>query len=177
MASRSRLKSLLRKAHNTTRKGLLINVHIWLSVCLALGALSSAKAHVFPELPDKPADYVTDAAGVLSATERSVLSQRCAQIDRNHLGQIAIVTITSLAGESIDTVSLSLARKWGVGRKGVNDGILIMLAIGDHRSRIEVGSGLETRVTNDISSAILTAMRPDLARVDIMQHSRSRLTD
>jgi len=115
-------------------------------------------------LPDKPAGYVTDVARVLSKSEVAEIASRCAELDRKHKAQIAVVIVNSLDSELIEAAALRLFRKWGIGRRGINDGILILLAIGDRQSRIEVGLGLESTVTNDVCSSILSNIQPDLVK-------------
>ena len=54
-----------------------------------------------------------------------------------------LVTLPSLDGEPVEDVANSIFRKWGIGQKGKNDGILLLLAIAEHKSRLEIGYGLE----------------------------------
>ncbi len=63
--------------------------------------------------------------------------------------------IPSLDGESIEDLSTRLLEKWGLGRKDVNNGVLLLVAMADRRARIEVGYGLEDRLTDALSRRIL----------------------
>jgi uncharacterized protein len=76
--------------------------------------------------------------------------------------QMAFVTIPSLEGEPIEDVANTLARAWGVGQKGSNEGILLLLSIQDRRSRLEIGYGLEPILPDGLSGSILREMRPAL---------------
>ena len=76
--------------------------------------------------------------------------------------QMALVTIPSLEGEPIEDVANTIFRAWGVGQKGKNEGILLLLAIGDRRSRLEVGYGLEPILPDGLAGSILREMRPAL---------------
>lgn len=114
------------------------------------------------QLPQKPTGYVTDAASVISRDEVRLLDARCASIDQRRIAQVAIVTIDSLQGEPIDKAAHALFRKWGIGRKDVNDGLLLILAIKDRQSRITVGYGLEKVIPDNVVASILKNMRPDL---------------
>jgi uncharacterized protein len=91
----------------------------------------------------KPQGYVNDFAGVLSAQAKENLTELCAEVDQKAKAQIAIVTVSSLEGESVEQFSFDLATAWGIGPKQKDRGVLILLAPNDHRDRIEVGYGLE----------------------------------
>src|SRR3984893_9118368 len=91
----------------------------------------------------KPTDYVNDFAHVLDGPSIAQLDNLCAQIDQKAHAQIAVVTIHSLDGGDIESYAADLFKQWGVGSKSTNRGVLILLAVGDHRYRVEVGYGLE----------------------------------
>ena len=73
---------------------------------------------------------------------------------------MAMVTLASLDGEPIEDVTNSLYRQWGVGKKGKDEGIMLLLAIQDHRDRIEVGYGLEPILPDGFVGSITRAIRP-----------------
>jgi uncharacterized protein len=79
---------------------------------------------------------------------------------------MALVTITSLQGEPIEDVANTIFRAWGVGQKGKNEGILLLLAIEDRRSRLEVGYGLEPILPDGLAGSMLRAMRPAVRQKD-----------
>jgi uncharacterized protein len=91
----------------------------------------------------KPQGYVNDFAGVLSAPAKEKLTALCTEVDQKTKAQIAVVTVASLVGETVDQFSIDLAMQWGVGPKQQARGILILLAPNDRKYRIEVGYGLE----------------------------------
>ena len=91
----------------------------------------------------KPTGYVNDFAGVLDASSSESIRNICEQIDQKAHAQIAIVTIRSLDGADIESYASGLYKAWGIGPKSSNRGVLILLAIDDHKRRIEVGYGLE----------------------------------
>ncbi|MGB9606763.1 MAG: TPM domain-containing protein, partial [Bryobacteraceae bacterium] len=111
-----------------------------LAVC-ALALAPPAAAFDFTAL--KPEGYVSNFARVLDPASRQRLEQYCARLEKATGVQLALVTIPSLQGEPIEDVANALFRAWGVGSKRSNEGILLLLAIGDRRSRLEVGYGLE----------------------------------
>ena len=110
----------------------------------------------------KPEGYVSDFAKVIDPASRTQLEQYCGMVERSTHVQMALVMVPSLGGEPIQDVAYAMARAWGVGRKGENDGVLLLLAIQDRRTRLEVGTGLESVLPGSLSSDILTEMRPAL---------------
>ncbi|MGH9325791.1 MAG: TPM domain-containing protein [Terriglobia bacterium] len=98
----------------------------------------------------KPHGYVNDFAQVLSAGAVSQLSALCQEVDARAHAQIAVVTVHSLDGEPIDMFANDLFTQWGVGAKGTDRGVLILLAVQDRRYRIEVGYGLEPVLTDGL---------------------------
>ena len=75
---------------------------------------------------------------------------------------MALVTLTTLEGEPIEDVANTIFRAWGVGHKGKNDGIMLLLAVGDRRSRLEVGYELEPILPDGFAGSILREMGPAL---------------
>src|SRR5207253_1126417 len=90
-----------------------------------------------------PTYYVNDFAHVLNQETIAQLDNICRQIDEKAHAQIAVVAINSLDGSDIESYAADLYKKWGIGSKATDRGVLILLAVKDHRYRIEVGYGLE----------------------------------
>lgn len=118
----------------------------WLSllvliVFLAVGALSYAQ----PQLPAVPTSsiYVQDYAGVLSADTKGRINNVGSQLAAKTKAQVVVVTVKSLEGAPIDEYALGILRKWGIGDKNLNNGVLLLVAVNDRKSRVEVGYGLE----------------------------------
>ncbi len=114
-----------------------------IAVVALLPISSFCGAEKISDLPAHPSGYVTDNAGVLSDDAKVQLEQLCQQVDTQAHAQIAIVIIKSLDGESIEEFSNDLFTKWGVGQKGTDRGVMLLLSIQDRKRRIEVGYGLE----------------------------------
>ena len=76
----------------------------------------------------KPQGYVSDFAHVLDAQSRAQLETYCGRVEQATGVQMAMVTIDSLEGAPIEDFSNSLFRKWGVGKKGKDEGIMLLLA-------------------------------------------------
>jgi uncharacterized protein len=110
-----------------------------LVVLLALPLL----LHAEPVAQLRPTDYVNDYAHVLDPGTVAQLDDICQQIEQKAHAQIAVVTINSLDGSDIDSYAVDLFKKWGIGSKASDHGVLILLAVRDRKYRFEVGYGLE----------------------------------
>jgi uncharacterized protein len=110
----------------------------------------------------KPQGYVNDFANVIDASSRAEIEGYCAQVEKATGAQMAIVTVPTLDGEPIEDVANDLFRRWGIGKKATDEGLLLLLAVNDRRSRLEVGRGLEPIITDATSGTMLRAMRPSL---------------
>jgi uncharacterized protein len=113
-----------------------------------------------------PQNYVSDFADVLTPQTDFSLDQLCSQVDRQAHAQIAVITIKTLDDVPIEDFATNLEDKWGVGPKKNDRGILIILAIQDHKRRIEVGYGLEGVITDAQAGEIGRAMDPLLKQSD-----------
>jgi uncharacterized protein len=114
---------------------------IALCTLLALGLPLALYAEPVSQL--RPTGYVNDFAHVLDQSTVAQLTSICEQIDQKAHAQIAVVTINSLDGSDIDSYAVSLFKKWGIGSKATDHGVLILLAVQDRKYRIEPGYGLE----------------------------------
>jgi uncharacterized protein len=108
-------------------------------------ALPPLSVLVYAEKVDQlsPQGYVNDFAGVLDDAARQNLTALCQEVDQKVGAQIAIVTIHSLEGDTVQDFANRLFGKWGVGPKGKDRGVMILLAVDDHQYWTEVGYGLE----------------------------------
>jgi uncharacterized protein len=91
----------------------------------------------------KATDYVNDFAGVLDAATRASLNDLCQQVDQKAHAQIAVVTVKSVDGQDVVSYAVALYQKFGIGAKGKDRGVLILLATDDHKYWTTVGYGLE----------------------------------
>lgn len=110
----------------------------------------------------KPQGYVSDFAGVVDAASKAELESYAARVKQATGAELAFVTVQSLQGEPIEDVANDLFRAWGIGRKGEDDGALVLLAIADRKSRLEVGGGLGGAVPDGMAGLLLDDMRPAL---------------
>jgi uncharacterized protein len=105
--------------------------------------LQIAMAESVSSLP-KPNDYVNDYAHVLSADAVAKLDRICAELDHSQANaQVAVVTVHNLDGDDAADWANELENKWKMGKKGSDRGVLVLLAVDDHKYRIDVGYGLE----------------------------------
>ncbi|MEY2414018.1 MAG: uncharacterized protein QOD84_2624 [Acidobacteriaceae bacterium] len=140
MSSDSERARGLRVLYNRSRVKHKIQPRHSLLVLILLAA-SALRAEPISQL--HPTNYVNDFAGVLNPDTISQLNNLCQQVDEKAHAQIAVATIKSLDGNDIDSYAVELYKKWGVGSKSTNRGVLILLATEDRRYRTEVGYGLE----------------------------------
>jgi uncharacterized protein len=91
----------------------------------------------------RPTNYVNDFAGVLDASTQAQLNALCQQVDQKAQAQIAVVTVKSVDGQDVVSYAVALYQKWGIGAKGKDRGVLILLATQDHKYWTAVGYGLE----------------------------------
>jgi uncharacterized protein len=129
-------------------------------IAALFGLLATATAADFGAL--KPQDYLSDFAGVVDAGAARQINAYCARVEQTTGAQIALVVLPGLQGEPIEDVANLLYRKWGVGQKKTNEGVLVLLSIGDRRTRMEVGYGLEPILPDGSAGALLRDMRPAL---------------
>jgi uncharacterized protein len=98
--------------------------------------------------PVPQAGWVVDTAHVLTDSERQRLSTMLADYHQETHHQIVVLTIPTLSGESIESYSMRVVEAWRPGYKGVNNGILVTLALKEHRVRIELGTGMEHYISD-----------------------------
>lgn len=126
----------------------------------ALAVACAAMGADFASL--QPSGYVSDFAKVIDRAAVTELERYAAAVEKSTGAQMAFVTLPALDGQPIEEVANLLYRRWGVGQKGKNEGVLVLLAIAERRSRVEVGYGLEPYITDGSAGQVLREMRPAL---------------
>ncbi|MBV8681686.1 MAG: TPM domain-containing protein [Caulobacteraceae bacterium] len=120
--------------------------------CLLVApAVQAQPAPKFPELTGR----VVDDAHVLSAETQAQLTQKLADLEQKTSRQLVVVTLPSLQGYEISDYGYQLLRHWGIGQKGLNNGVVFIIVPSEHKVRIEVGYGMEPIITDALSSVIL----------------------
>jgi uncharacterized protein len=130
----------------------------WFLPGLLMMAGLLANAQNIPPWPNPPT-LVNDFAGVLLKNEDDALEHKVVAYFDSTSTQIAIVTLKSIGDYEVSQVSLKILRDWGIGTKGKNNGILILVSLEDRKLRIETGSGMEgvlpDAIANDIINRII----------------------
>ena len=124
---------------------------VFLALTLALVTAWPLLAADFP----KAEGYVSDFAGLLSPSSKATLEADLAQLEKDTTAQVAVVTVTSLDGDTIEDYAVNLFEAWGIGQKNQDNGVLFIIAPTEHKVRIEVGYGLEAIITDGRSGRIL----------------------
>lgn len=99
--------------------------------------------------------WVTDLADVMTSGEESSLEARLEEWKKRTGHQIAVLTIPTLGGESLEEAAIAVAREWGIGTKERTDGALLFVVRDDRKLRIEVNGGLEGALTDSVSGRIV----------------------
>ncbi|MFA5388786.1 MAG: TPM domain-containing protein [Candidatus Omnitrophota bacterium] len=99
--------------------------------------------------------YVNDHAGILSNDTRLKLTALAGEVETKTTSQIAIMTVDTTSPLDIETYAVKLFEKWGIGQKGKDNGILVLVAEKDRAVRIEVGYGLEGAIPDALANNII----------------------
>jgi uncharacterized protein len=120
--------------------------------CLALVAFTApASAQTFPKLTGR----VVDGAHILNAAEVADLTSKSAALEAKTGRQLVVATVPDLQGYPIEDFGYRLGRTWGIGQKGQDSGVILLVAPKEHKVRIEVGYGATAYVTDAMSSIII----------------------
>jgi len=114
-------------------------------------ALPALAAPTFPPLTGR----VVDEAQVLSPDTERELSDKLENLETTTGRQLVVATVSSLQGYPIEDYGYQLGRTWGIGQKGENNGVILLVAPNERKVRIEVGYGLEPVLTDALSSVII----------------------
>ena len=126
-------------------------------------ALQAAPA--FPTLSGR----VVDEAALMSRKQAHQLTQQLAAFEKRSGIQLVVVSVDSLDGETIEEYGYQLGRHWGIGQKGKNNGVLLLIAQDERKVRIEVGYGLEGALPDAIAANIIqTRILPAFKRGDMV---------
>src|SRR2546427_7135027 len=133
-------------------------------LCAAFLAAALARAEDIKSI--HPTGYVTDLAGVIDAEKKASLEALCGELEQKTGAQMAVVTVRSLEGESVETYAVDLFKQLGVGSKKDNRGVLLLLAPNERKYRIEVGYGLEPGINDAREGDARRSMVPYLRQGD-----------
>jgi uncharacterized protein len=106
-------------------------------------------------LPPAPTARLNDYASLLTPAERERLEALLAERERTTGTQMAIAVFRSLEGESLEDVASALFQKWRLGRKSLDNGVLLVVFVQDRKLRLEVGYGLEATLPDAVAGQII----------------------
>ena len=106
------------------------------------------------DVPDKPQSFVNDYTGTLSLENKNSLENKISSFEKQTTNEIAVVIIPSLDGDTVENVAQNIFTKWGIGKKDKNNGVLLLIAMAEHKTRIHTGYGVEGNLTDLATSYI-----------------------
>ena len=127
----------------------------WLAGLFLLFVAVLAGAQALLPIPPLAA-RVTDLTATLSADQRARLEEKIAAFERQKGSQIAVLIVPSVLPETVTEYALRVVESWKLGRKGVDDGALLLIAKDDRKLRIEVGYGLEGALNDATAKRIIS---------------------
>jgi len=126
--------------------------------CVLLLTAATARAY---SNPGSPAGFVNDYAGLLQTSEKTELENKLTQFNASSSNELAIVTIKSLEGDTIENFANQLFADWKIGQAKKDNGVLLLVALNDRKMRIETGYGLEGALPDATANQIITkTLRP-----------------
>lgn len=131
------------------KKRILIIFSILLIICFHISNLYSQV------IDTKPTGFVNDYAGIIKPNAKTDLENILGNLEKASSIEIAVVTVSSLNGTPIEDYGVELFKKWGIGKKGKDNGLLILVAPKEKKIRFEVGYGLEGYMTDAMSGRII----------------------
>ena len=128
----------------------------WLPRVVLAALLLLALPWAAADVPVPPLNArVTDLTGTLAAGQRAALEQKLADLEARKGSQIAVLVVESTRPETVEQYAVRVFERWKLGRKGVDDGVLLLVAKKDRRLHIEVGYGLEGAIPDAIAKRII----------------------
>jgi uncharacterized protein len=124
---------------------------ILLFLVLLFGLAAPAAAQKFPPLTGR----VVDTAGLMSPAQQQALTQKLANLEQASSRQLVVATVPDLQGYPLEDYGYKLGRAWGIGQKGANNGVILLVAKNDRKVRIEVGYGLEPILPDVFNQSVI----------------------
>jgi uncharacterized protein len=141
----------LRRSFAGHIRRLVLRVGFALPLLAGIAATSAGQESGVPELKH----YATDLSGTLSGEQISQLDQLLSSFDKTTSTQVVVLMVPSLNGDDIEEYSLRVAEANKIGRKGKDNGVLLLVARNDKKARIEVGYGLEGALPDALAGQII----------------------
>jgi uncharacterized protein len=137
-----------------TLRGHFVRLHGICALSIFLLCLVSASSYSLDVPPLR--GRVNDYAKVIAADQSRKLEDQLAQFERDTGHQVAILTIPSLEGDSLEDFSIRVAENWKIGKKGFDNGVILIVVPNDRRLRLEVGYGLEGVLPDAVANQIIS---------------------
>lgn len=128
-------------------------------------------SHAQPPAPNDK-QWVYDGASILSPAEEELLSQQLETLEAQSSVEFVVGSIPSLNGASIKTYANEWARSWGIGKAEKDNGILLLLVVKDRKMRLEIGYGLENKISDLEASQLINELLK--LKMRIRRHPRPR---
>jgi uncharacterized membrane protein YgcG len=141
----------------------------FMAMVALIATLFAANAFAWNPPPSPaPASWIADPSGVLSVEAHHRLDVQLIKINQSSANEIAALILPTLDGQDIRDVGIYTAKAWGVGKKGLDNGVLVVLAMKEHKSDIETGKGVEGDLPDLKASDILVnVVRPHMRKGDV----------
>ncbi len=130
----------------------------WLAAFAIVATVAVAAAQDLP----KPTGRINDFAGVLDEPSESQLDSLLTALETDTTAQVAVVTMDSLDGANVEEYATKLFNAWGIGQKGKDNGVLVLVVPSERVMRIEVGYGLEGILPDGLAGAVMRDELPAL---------------
>jgi uncharacterized protein len=121
-----------------------VRVVAFVALCVVLLHVAAIPARAENINQLQPTGPVNDFAGALTPDTRTKLVALATELNDKADAQLDIVTVHTTEGDAVEDFTVNLAEKWGVGYKGKDRGVMILLAVDDHKYSVQVGYGLES---------------------------------
>jgi uncharacterized protein len=146
-------------------------------LCCAWAVADGEESKWVPKLDG----WVNDTANVLSDLDRKRLADMLSRYHEETFHQLVVLTVPTVSGEGIESFSVRVANSWQLGYKGLDNGILVTLAMKERTVRVELGKGMERYISDaTVKSIIDSSMTPAFAHGDIaggLERGLNRLMD
>lgn len=121
-----------------------------------------------PPATPAPASWISDSSGVLTPAAHARLDEKLKQVNQSSANEIAALIVPTLDGQDISDVANATFKAWGVGKKNLDNGVLVVLSMKEHKSRIETGKGVEGDLPDLKTQDILNnVVRPYMRKGDV----------
>lgn len=129
---------------------------------LLVCALFAGNALADFTVPPKPDNgwYIADTAGALSTPDKAILNHKLDTINKKSRNEIGIAIVPTLDGSSIEDAAQDTFHQWGIGKAGLDNGVLILIATKDRKIRIQTGNGAEGDLPDSVCNQIILDSKP-----------------